>query len=232
MKRDLRAILATLLSVSMLVSCTYNPFTTNNEITGSPGAAAIGAIAAGGGAALLSAPKSVIAAMGLGGGMFGYYVTTLRFDAAGIIHAGGQVYKIGDLIGIYIPSDELFESNTADFKPFARSILESVATVLFRYPNNSIIVSGNTSGFGRARWEQKLSEERAKRVAGILWDLGINGSFPSLTYVGYGDYFRIAHSYTNDGIRANSRIQIVSYPINTGKPIDIVGGIQCGGNGC
>jgi outer membrane protein OmpA-like peptidoglycan-associated protein len=184
-------------------------------------------MAAGAGTAVVfrSSEPTIIAA-GLSGGALGYYVSTLRYDAGGIVQAGGQVYKVGDYVGIYIPTDNLFEPNTADFLPQAGPILDSTVTVLKRYPNNSIIISGNTSGFARERWEQKLSEERAEKVAAYLWNNGINyfknASIDTrkLTYVGHGNYFPIANVYTNESLRKNSRIQITSYPDDCELGID------------
>lgn len=209
-----------------LASCSYNPFITNNHTTGSAEGTVIGAGVGAGGVALLGGSKPLIALAGLGGGMLGYYVTTLRFDSGGVIRGGGQVYRVGDTVGIYIPSDNLFEPNTATFLPQAEPILNSAVAVLERYPNNNIIISGNTSGFGHPRWEQRLSEERAKKVSAFLWKNGINSfkeptnDMRKLNFVGYGDYFPIANHYTNDGIRANSRIQIVSYPTTTDLELD------------
>lgn len=205
-------------SLLFLAGCSFNPFTSNNHTTGSPVGALVGAGAGAGGVALLGGSKPLMAVAGLGGGMLGYYVTTLRYDAGGIYRAGGDVYKVGDFVGIYIPSDKLFEPTTDDFLPQAPTILDSVAVVLQRYPNNNILISGNTSGFYRTRWEQKLSERRAQKVASYLWNAGINqmndtnATMRKLNYVGYGDYFPISNDYTNNGIRKNSRIQITSYP--------------------
>lgn len=121
----------------------------------------------------------------------------------------------------------MFEPNTAEFLPQAAPILQSTATVLKRYPNNNIIISGNTSGFYRSKREQILSEKRAQRIAAYMWGQGINQfsnqsieTKRKLTFVGYGDYFPIANDYTNDGIRTNSRIQIISYPSYTDLQID------------
>lgn len=211
-------ITAFLLLCFLLVGCSYNPFITNNHTTGNPAGAVVGAAAGAGGVALLGGPKSVMALAGIGGGMLGYYVTTLRYDAGGIIQAGGQVYKLGDFVGIDIPSDQLFQPNTAELMPNANVILDSAITVLKRYPNNNILISGNTSGFAPTKWELRLSEKRAQRVAAYLWRGGINAfrerstDLRKLTYVGYGNYFPISNVYTNDGIRQNSRIQITSYP--------------------
>lgn len=212
--------------INLLTGCSYNPFIINNHTTGSAGATAIGAAVGAGSVALLGGSKYLIALGGIGGGAVGYYVTTLRFESGDVLAAGGQVYSIGDFIGIDIPTDNLFEPNTADFLPQAGPILDSAATVLKRRPNNNIIISGNTSGFSRPRWELRLSEERAKKVSAYLWNAGINQFKPSgvdmrkLIYVGYGNFFPIANDYTNEGIRQNSRIQITSYPTNYDLQLD------------
>ena len=200
-----------------LTGCTYNPFLLNNHTTGNPLAAGIGAGVGAGTVALLGGSKAMMLAGGLVGGAIGYYATTLRYASGGVLQAGGKVYKIGDYLGIYIPTDNVFEPNTADFLPQAKPILDSAAAILKRYPDHSIIISGNTSGFYHARWEQSLSEKRAQRVAAYLWNAGINHNNPhikfyKLNYIGHGDYFPIAKSLHNTGIRENSRIQITSYP--------------------
>jgi len=207
-----------LLMTILLASCAYNPFIADNRTTGSPIGAAVGVGIGAGSVAALGGSKPLIAAAGIGGGAIGYYVTTLRYDAGGLMQAGGKVYRVGDFVGIYIPTDKLFEVNTAELLPQAEPILDSTAAILARYPNNNILISGNTSGFSRPKWERRLSEERAKKVAAYLWNAGINQfkhqslELRKLNYVGYGDYFPISQDITNDGIRENSRVQITSYP--------------------
>lgn len=211
----------------LMTGCTYNPFVADNQTTGSVEGAVIGAGAGAGLAAYGSASKPWLWVAGIAGGAAGYYVTTLRYESGGIIQDGGTVYKIGDLIGIYIPTDNLFEPNTAILLPKATAVLESAATILRRTPDNNIIISGNTSGFYRARWEQHISEQRAQKVAAYLWNAGINNftseqmeKMRKLAYVGYGDFFPIANHYENTGIRANSRVQIISYPDSCDLGID------------
>lgn len=224
MKREASVTVALLFF--LLSGCTFNPFTMNNKTTGSATGTLIGAGAGAGGVALLGGSKTLMVLGGLGGGAIGYYVTTLRYDSGGIMQAGGQVYQVGEFIGIYIPTDNLFEPNTADFLPQAEPILNSTANVLKRYPNNNIIISGNTSGFYRSKWELRLSEKRAQKVASYLWNAGINQfknqsiDTRKLNYVGYGDYLPLSSDYTNTAIRQNSRIQITSYPSNRDLGLD------------
>ena len=209
-----------------LMGCSYNPMIPDNHTTGSPIGAAVGAGIGAGGVAAIGGPKLYMGLAGIGGGMIGYYVTTLRYASGGVISGGGQVFQIGDYVGIYIPTDNLFEPNTADFTPQANAILDSAAAILERYPNNNILISGNTSGFGRPKWERSLSLRRARAVSSYLWNAGINNfknpgiDMRKLEYVGYGDYFPISSTLTNKGLRSNSRIQITSYPSNADLNLD------------
>lgn len=214
-----RSLTTVLLSI-ILSSCSFNPFLENNHLTGDPLWTAIGAGTGGGIMAGLHAPGFVTGLSALGGGAIGYYATTLRFAAGGVIQVGGTVYKVGDFVGIYVPTDKLFDPNSAEFTWRAPAILDSVVAVLCRYPDNHILISGNTNGFASDKYERMLSEQRAKAVASYLWAHGISVFMGQsihtrkLTYVGYGNYFPIANNITHQGIRANARIQITSYPTN------------------
>lgn len=220
-----RLLIALLTSLS-LVGCTYNPMVPNNHNTGNVTGRLVGIGAGAGGATLLGAPTPIKILAGITGGSLGYYATTLRYEAGGIYYAGGQVYQLGEKIGIEVPTDKLFQANTAVFLPQATPILDSIVTVLNRSPDNNIVISGNTSGFGKPSYEQKLSQQRAKAIAAYLWNSGMS-QFKTDTmhlrqfdYVGYGNYFPIASNYHNTGIRENSRIQITSYPSSEDLKLD------------
>lgn len=198
--------------------CSYNPFREDNQLTGSATYTAVGAGVGVLGAAAAGGSKAEMGIAGVAGGLIGYYASTLRFASGGIMHAGGQVYTVGQYITIEIPSDQLFDVNSSDLLPGAGAILDSVVSVLNRYPNNNILVSGNTSGFYSAKFERKLSEDRARQVAAYLWAHGINnfsaelGRNRKLNFVGYSNYFPISNDIQPKGVRQNSRIQITSYP--------------------
>lgn len=206
------AILA-MTSVFALSACS----TTNdlNPRTGSATGAVAGGVLGATAAYVLSLPKAAVALAGIGGAGVGYYLTTLRFSARGIYAAGGQVYTLGDYIIINIPTDNMFDANTADFLTQAKPALQSIRDVLARYPDHNIIISGNTSGFWTSRFELSMSVCRAEQVASYLSRHGIGNSAaksPKYMYVGYGDKFPIANLLHIKSIRQNSRIQIVAYP--------------------
>jgi outer membrane protein OmpA-like peptidoglycan-associated protein len=221
-KKSRLAFLGCITLLLCLSACSYNPFSASSQktLTGSATGAAVGAVAGTSTGLLFGLPNSVSAALGLGGGAVGYYATTERFAAGGIIQSGGQVYSLGDYTTIEIPTDSLFESNSSDFVPGYEPTLLSVVSVLKRSPNNNILVSGNTSGFGSAKYERRLSEARARAIANYLWGNSINSiegtptgfKVRKLQYVGYGNYFPISNNIRAESIRENSRIQITSYP--------------------
>jgi outer membrane protein OmpA-like peptidoglycan-associated protein len=222
----------TALSLAVLAGCSVNPFSSNNNLTGTATGTLVGAGAGAGIAALAGASKAEILLAGIAGGALGYYVTSLPFTAGGVTHVGGKVYTLGDYATIEIPSESLFDVNTSDLLPEAPAILDSAVSVLNRFPNDNIMISGNTNGYYSSKFERKLSEDRARQVAAYLWAHGINNdniSNPNenyggrelpnrysrdLNYVGYGSHFPIANNITAAGIRQNSRIQITAYPQN------------------
>jgi len=136
MKKDigklntLLKLFISLICLTILNACNYNPFLANNRTTGNPTTAVVGAGVGVGVVGLLGGTKPMMALAGIGGGALTYYLTSLRNDAWGIYQAGGQVYVLGQYVGIYIPTDNLFDYNTADFIPGYRNTLDSVVAVL------------------------------------------------------------------------------------------------------
>lgn len=220
MNHKLHHRMALLLSVVLLATaCTFNPMKEDNHLTGSPMAAATGGLIGVGAGALAGASKTMLGVLGIGGASVGYYYSTLRSASAGILQQGGQVYTQGEFVGIEIPSDYLFEPNTDEFLPGTEAALASIASVLKRYPYNDVLISGNTSGYAMSKWELRISEARARQIAGYLWLQGIVpstrfGYSRRVVYVGFGNFFPVANNIHFSGIRANSRVQITAYPPN------------------
>lgn len=215
-------IIGLLVLFSSLTACSYNPMNPNSthQLTGNVTGTAVGAVAGTATGMAFGLPNSLIATLGLSGGAIGYYATTERFAAGGILQSGGQVYSLGDYTTIDIPTDSLFEPNSCDFLPGYEPTLLSVVNVLNRSPANNVLISGNTSGFGSPQYERRLSEARARKIANYLWANGISSlsgdsndhHMRKVRYVGYGDYFPIANHIRAESLRQNSRIQITSYP--------------------
>jgi hypothetical protein len=216
--------------ITTLILCTLMtltgcaPMSEADPPTGNLLGTAVGGIGGASAAAILGASKPTIAVAGIAGAGLGYYMSTLRFSGSGIIAAGGKVYAIGDYVIIDLPTDSIFDPNTADFLPGADPALESMVSVLRRYNGHNIFISGNTSGSWTERFERKMSECRASQLASYLWAHGITNSptystdslektkTPHYIYTGYGDAFPVGNFIHLKGIRSNSRIQIIASP--------------------
>lgn len=218
-----------LISIALILSgCSYNPFSRDNHLTGKPVGALIGGTVGAGGAALAGASKPMVVLTGIGGAAFGYYLTTLHFVSEGVRQAGGEVFTQGDCATISIPAHRLFEENSATLLPEATPALTSAQKVLEAYPDNNIIISGNSSGFSTRKFEKRLTYRRAREVAAFFWAHGLVTTQSNdnvgehcqnkpliknrMLIIGNGAHFPIANNIEAKGIRANSQIQISTCP--------------------
>ncbi len=220
-------LLFTLLPL-MATGCSYNPFSSDNHLTGKPVGAAVGGTLGAGTAALAKASQTGIALMAVGGAAVGYYVTTLDFKSGGIKRAGGEVLTQGDCVTIVLPTASLFEDNTATLKPEATPALSSTIDVLNDFPDNDILIAGNSSGYDTRKYEKNLTQRRAQEISAYFWAHNVNECQSNrlksrkLLVVGNGYRFPVANSLTATGIYTNSRIQISSCP----SPADLNAGPQ------
>lgn len=100
--------------------------------------------------------------------------------------------------------DVNFRSGSADLDPYELSRLQPVLDSLNRYPNTRVHVEGHTDSDGSMKFNQQLSENRAKTVAFHLMDNGIARD-RVITY-GYGEERPIASNQTSEGKRMNRRV--------------------------
>lgn len=84
--------------------------------------------------------------------------------------------------------------------------LDKVATFLTNNPDIKITLEGHTSTLGDAKYNQSLSEKRAKLSADYLVSKGIDRS--RLSTIGYGEQFPIGDNSKEEG-RAQSRRTVV-----------------------
>ncbi|MFW6228787.1 MAG: OmpA family protein [Alkalispirochaeta sp.] len=100
------------------------------------------------------------------------------------------------------------------FAPDSARLLESereklawLASILERYPDRDILVSGHTALAGTEAGRQRLSEERAAAVGEYLIELGARAR-ENILYRGYGAREPIASNDTEAGRRRNRRVEI------------------------
>lgn len=214
--RNKKLIALTMSSTLLLSGCmTINPYTGQQEVSsatmgtglGAVGGAAIGAIADGGQGALIGGALGAVAG-GLIGNTFDQEKNELRRQLVG---TGVQVRENGNTIQLIMASDVTFNTNQADVRDSFYPTLNSVAVVLNRYNNTSVIVTGYTDNVGDAAYNQSLSERRAQSVGNFLIAQGV---YPNRIFTqGRGKRDPIASNATAGGRALNRRVVITLRPM-------------------
>ena len=101
-----------------------------------------------------------------------------------------------------------FEINNDDMQREEKERLKVLGTFLTKYPNTTAVIEGHTDNVGTAEDNMKLSQRRAESVVSYLvTELHIAPS--RLKAVGYGESQPLADNATQEGKRANRRIDAV-----------------------
>jgi OOP family OmpA-OmpF porin len=101
-----------------------------------------------------------------------------------------------------------FEINKADIEREDREKLNVAGTFLKKYPQNTAVIEGYTDDVGTEASNLKLSQRRAEGVVRYLID-NYQLAPTQLTAVGYGETNPVADNRTQEGKRANRRIEAV-----------------------
>ena len=222
MYRQLRNFinLASIAAISMLLGCTTNPYTGEQQASkaaigagiGAAAGAAVGALS--GGHSKERRKKALIGAGvgALAGGSVGYYMDVqeakLRAQLQG---TGVGVTRVGDEIILNMPGNVTFSTNSADVKSNFYGVLNSVSLVLKEYEKTVIEVAGHTDNRGSETYNQSLSVRRAASVSQYLGTQGLEHM--RLITVGYGELRPIADNDTNAGRQQNRRVELTLAPI-------------------
>ena len=101
----------------------------------------------------------------------------------------------------------LFEFNQSDLKPQFFQILDAVAARLEQNPNLNIEIHGHTDNIGSERYNQNLSENRARSVKNYFVSKGIKSE--RLIPEGFGFKIEEASNETEAGRALNRRVELV-----------------------
>ncbi len=132
----------------------------------------------------------------------------LRRDMEG---TGVEVEREGDRIQLNMPGNITFDTDRADIKPQFHGVLDDVADTLTDYPRTMVEVAGHTDSRGTADYNQRLSEQRANRVASYLVRQGVQSS--RISAVGFGESVPIASNETAAGRQQNRRVEVTVIPV-------------------
>ena len=109
-------------------------------------------------------------------------------------------------IDVQLPSDVLFDLNSADLRPEAQNALRDLAANFSRYPNERIDVEGFTDATGTELYNLDLSQRRADAVRNYLVDHGVLAQ--NIFSRGWGAQHPKATNDTPEGRQANRRVEI------------------------
>lgn len=207
--------LVSVFAITALVSgcTTINPYTGQTQTSKATWGTAIGAAT---GALVGSTQSSKSALIGglagaaIGGGI-GYYLDAQAAELrAELASTGVQVIESDDNIRLIMPGNITFKTDSADINSSFYPVLNSVAKVLNKYNNSTVMVSGHTDNTGSAEYNLNLSKERAQSVAAYLQGQGVKQSRFEVLGMGYSN--PIASNATDTGRTQNRRVEIKIIP--------------------
>ena len=201
------------LTAIVSVCTTVNPYTGQPQTAKATWGTAIGATAGALIGSTQSSKGALVGALGgaaLGGGV-GYYLDAQAAELrAELVSTGVQVVESDDSIRLIMPGNITFKTDSADINSSFYSVLNSVAKVLNKYSNSTVMVSGHTDSTGSAEYNLNLSRERANSVASYLQGQGVKSS--RFEVLGLGSSNPIASNDTANGRAQNRRVEIKIIP--------------------
>lgn len=210
----MKKVISVFALTAIVAGCTtVNPYTGQTQTAKSTWGTAIGATA---GALIGSTQSSKGALIGglagaaVGGGV-GYYLDAQAAELrAELASTGVQVVEGDDSIRLIMPGNITFKTDSADINSSFYPVLNSVAKVLKKYSNSTVMVSGHTDSTGSAEYNLNLSRERATSVASYLQGQGVKSS--RFEVLGLGSSNPIASNDTAAGRAQNRRVEIKIIP--------------------
>jgi outer membrane protein OmpA-like peptidoglycan-associated protein len=123
--------------------------------------------------------------------------------------AGAKIERVGEGIKITFDSGILFATNSSTLESQAKTNINNLATILNKYPDTNILVTGHTDFDGTDQYNQSLSERRAKTVSDYAKMQGVSSS--RFSVVGLGESEPVASNDTEEGKRMNRRVEIAVF---------------------
>jgi len=205
--------------VALLVGCTTNPYTGEQQagkagVYGGIGAVS-GAVIGAATSSKKDRTKGALIGAAVGGaaaGGYGYYVDTQEAKLRQTLQGTGvQVQRNGDNLTLIMPGNITFASNSADISSSFYPTLNSLVQVFKEFNKNGVDIVGHTDSTGSLQLNQDLSNRRAQSVASYLASNGVAAS--RISSYGAGPSQPIASNDTTAGRAQNRRVEINLRPL-------------------
>jgi outer membrane protein OmpA-like peptidoglycan-associated protein len=119
---------------------------------------------------------------------------------------GVQVRRNGDQLDLIMPGNITFATDSYTIRPNFEPVLESVSTVLYKFTDTRLRVTGHTDSTGSRDYNYDLSNRRATSVSNYLASTGIDQN--RLISQGMGPDQPIASNDTESGRASNRRVEL------------------------
>ncbi|MEJ2142430.1 MAG: OmpA family protein [Gammaproteobacteria bacterium] len=220
MKKSLKVIAFSFITVFMLSSCATDEFGNPRSLTRAEKGAIIGATTG----ALIGykkdgKKKALLYGLvgGLAGGAVGSYMDAQRKDfekqLASEIKAGAvEVNKLPENnLMVTMTSQTAFNVDSTNIKSGFHPTMNKIAWIVNKYGKTHLNIVGHTDSTGSRAYNQKLSEKRASSIEHYL---GQKQVIPQrMTTYGLGEDSPRADNKTETGRRLNRRVEIIIEPI-------------------
>jgi outer membrane protein OmpA-like peptidoglycan-associated protein len=190
------------------------PFSCNTSRVFRGGAIGAGAGGAIGGAIGSRSDKTAEGAIigaaigGTAGALIGKYMDNQAKELEKDLE-GAEVERVGEGIKVTFDSGILFDFDSAKLSAASKNNITKLAETLKKYEDTNILVEGHTDSQGPEKYNQKLSEERARAVADALTGLGIRNI--RIKEIGYGENQPVADNSTSEGRQQNRRVEVAIF---------------------
>ncbi len=118
-----------------------------------------------------------------------------------------KVERVGEGIVVEFSSNVLFAFDKSDLTADSESTLDKLVTVLNNYPDTNIELQGHTDNAGSDKYNQSLSERRARSVSKYLKDKAIASK--RMTVKGFGETIPKYDNSTETGRTRNRRVEFL-----------------------
>lgn len=122
---------------------------------------------------------------------------------------GATVERVGEGIQVTFASGLLFDFDSDNMKPAARTNLRELAASLDRYEGSDLLIVGHTDATGAGSYNQALSVRRATAASNYLAAQGVRAS--RIASRGMGESEPVATNDTETGRQTNRRVEVAIY---------------------
>src|SRR5690606_8337368 len=120
-----------------------------------------------------------------------------------------KVERVGEAILVTFDSVILFDFDSAELRPEARTNLANLARSLQEFDKTSVLLVGHTDSVGSEEYNQRLSERRARAAAEFLIAQGV--SRDRIVAIGRGELEPVASNDDEWGRQQNRRVEVAIY---------------------